>query len=103
MFLSKAVFDRFKLFFQHLDTSEMLIRGMNVVVLHEVTGAVMSSRWFDTYESKEDSGFLMAYLQGLRHGRIICFAIKVGSTIYYTAELVQGEKEHSDWFVYMDC
>jgi len=55
----------------------MLIRGMNVVVLNEVTGAVMSSRWFDTYESKDDSGFLLDYVQGLKHGRIICFAIKV--------------------------
>ena len=31
----------------------MLLRGLNVLVLNEVTGAVMSSRWFDTYESKE--------------------------------------------------
>ena len=56
----------------------MLIRGLNVLVLNEVTGAVMSSRWFDTYESQEDSSFLMEYLQGLKHGRILCFAIKVG-------------------------
>ena len=56
----------------------MLIRGMNVLVLNEVTGAVMSSRWFDTYESQDDSGFLVDYVQGLKHGRIICFAIKVG-------------------------
>ena len=55
----------------------MLIRGMNVLVLNEVTGAVMSSRWFDTYESQDDSSFLLDYLQGLKHGRIICFAIKV--------------------------
>ena len=65
-------------YFQHLDTSEMLIRGMNVLVLNEVTGAVMSSRWFDTYESQDDSGFLVDYVQGLKPGRIICFAIKVG-------------------------
>ena len=63
--------------FQHLDTSEMLIRGMNVLVLNEVTGSIMSSRWFDTYESHDDSGFLLDYIQGLRLGRIICFAIKV--------------------------
>ena len=55
----------------------MLIRGLNVVVLNEVTGVVMSSRWFDTYESRADSGFLVEYLKGLRKGRIICFAIKV--------------------------
>ncbi|XP_058945589.1 protein O-linked-mannose beta-1,2-N-acetylglucosaminyltransferase 1 [Pocillopora verrucosa] len=58
------------------DTSEMLIRGLNVVVLNEVTGVVMSSRWFDTYESDADSGFLIEYLKGLRDGRIVCFAIK---------------------------
>ena len=55
----------------------MLIRGLNVVVLNEVTGVVMSSRWFDTYESDADSGFLIEYLKGLRDGRIVCFAIKV--------------------------
>lgn len=51
---------------------------MNVLVLNEVTGTVMSSRWFDTYESQDDSGFLVDYVQGLKPGRIICFAIKVG-------------------------
>lgn len=56
----------------------MLLRGLNVLVLNEVTGAVMSSRWFDTYESKEDSGLLVEFLKSLKQGRIICFAIKVG-------------------------
>lgn len=60
----------------HMDRSEMLIRGMNVVVLNEVTGAVMSSRWYDTYESLHDSRLLLDHLQGLRRGRILCFAIK---------------------------
>ena len=55
----------------------MILRGVNVVVLNEVTGAVMSSRWFDTYESKADSGLLMDYLKGLKHGRIVCFAVGV--------------------------
>ena len=55
----------------------MLIRGLNVVVLNEVTGAVMSSRWYDTYESEADSGLLVKYLKGLRQGRIVCFAVKV--------------------------
>ena len=55
----------------------MLIRGLNVVVLNEVTGAVMSSRWYDTYESAADSGLLVKYLKGLRQGRIVCFAVKV--------------------------
>ncbi len=55
----------------------MLLRGLNVVVLNEVTGVVMSSRWYDTYESKADSGLLVKYLKGLRQGRIVCFAVKV--------------------------
>ena len=55
----------------------MLIRGLNVVVFNEVTGAVMTSRWFDTYESRADSGLLMEFLNALKHGRIVCFAIKV--------------------------
>lgn len=59
----------------------MLIRGMNVVVLNEVTGAVMSSRWYDTYESLHDSRLLLDHLQGLRRGRILCFAIKVSATV----------------------
>ena len=58
----------------------MLIRGLNVVVLNEVTGAVMSSRWYDTYESAADSGLLVKYLKGLRPGRIVCFAVKVRLT-----------------------
>lgn len=61
---------------QRVDISEMLLRGLNVVVLNELTGAVMSSRWFDTYESKEDSGYLMEFLSNLKNGRIICFAVK---------------------------
>lgn len=60
----------------------MLLRGLNVVVLNEVTGALMSSRWFDTYESKADSGFLVDYLRGLKQGRIICFAVRVTITAF---------------------
>ena len=51
------------------------------MVLNEVTGVVMSSRWFDTYEHEADSDFLMEYLKGLMSGRIICFAVKV--IVYY--------------------
>ena len=75
-FCAKITFFR-----QHMDRSEMLIRGMNVVVLNEVTGAVMSSRWYDTYESRHDSKLLLNHLQGLKRGRILCFAIKVSATI----------------------
>lgn len=65
----------------------MLLRGLNVVVLNEVTGAVMSSRWFDTYESKEDSGYLMEFLSNLKNGRIICFAVKVRTDGIWSMEL----------------
>ncbi|XP_068751862.1 protein O-linked-mannose beta-1,2-N-acetylglucosaminyltransferase 1-like [Montipora capricornis] len=58
------------------EKSEMLLRGLNVVVLNEVTGEVMSSRWFDTYESKLDNKYLMDFLKGLKDGRIICFTVR---------------------------
>ena len=48
-----------------------------MVVLNEVTGEVMSSRWFDTYESKLDNKYLMDFLKGLKDGRIICFTVRV--------------------------
>jgi len=31
------------------EKSELLLRGLNVIALNEVSGEVMSSRWFDTY------------------------------------------------------
>ena len=74
---SNNIYCSFTMFCQRWDTSEMLIRGLNVVVLNEVTGAVMSSRWYDTYESAADSGLLIKYLKGLRQGRIVCFAVRV--------------------------
>ena len=48
-----------------------------MVVLNEVTGEVMSSRWFDTCESKADSSYLVDFLKGLKDGRIICFTVRV--------------------------
>ena len=57
------------------------------MVLNEVTGAVMSSRWFDTYESEADSDFLIGYLKGLKQGRIICFAVKVFSIFFKSCSL----------------
>lgn len=60
----------------HRDTSEMILRGMNVLVINEVTGVVMSSRWYDTYESQPDSELLLDHLRDLKLGRIICFAVK---------------------------
>ena len=48
-----------------------------MIALNEVSGEVMSSRWFDTYGVKADSANLMDYLRGLKDGRIICLAVRV--------------------------
>lgn len=81
------------------DTSEMLIRGLNVVVLNEVTGAVMSSRWYDTYESAADSGLLVKYLKGLRQGRIVCFAVKDDAAARLSEEAVSYLSSYGSSFV----
>jgi len=81
------------------DTSEMLIRGLNVVVLNEVTGAVMSSRWYDTYESAADSGLLVKFLKGLRQGRIVCFAVKDDAAARLSEEAVSFLSSYGSSFV----
>lgn len=68
-------------FQQRSEKSELLLRGLNVIALNEVSGEVMSSRWFDTYAIKADSDNLMDYLRGLKDGRIICFAVRVTITL----------------------
>lgn len=72
-------------FQQRSEKSELLLRGLNVIALNEVSGEVMSSRWFDTYGSKAESDNLVDYLRGLKDGRIICFAVRV--TISLTESL----------------
>ncbi|KAJ7354809.1 hypothetical protein OS493_029815 [Desmophyllum pertusum] len=81
------------------DTSEMLIRGLNVVVFNEVTGAVMTSRWFDTYESRADSGLLMEFLNALKHGRIVCFAIKDDAIARISKEAVSYLSSYGSSFI----
>ncbi|XP_015775817.1 PREDICTED: protein O-linked-mannose beta-1,2-N-acetylglucosaminyltransferase 1-like [Acropora digitifera] len=73
-----------------LERSELLLRGLNVIALNEVSGEVMSSRWFDTYAIKADSDNLMDYLRGLKDGRIICFAVRDEAA----QQLTQEAKDH---------
>lgn len=51
-------------------------RGMHVTVLHQSTGAIMATRTFDTYMSKEESEGLVLFLNMVSEGRILCLSVK---------------------------
>ena len=58
-------------------TTSESARGVHVTVLHQSTGAIMATRTFDTYMSKEESAGLVLFLNMVSEGRILCFAVKV--------------------------
>ena len=58
-------------------TASDTARGIHVTVLHQSTGAIMATRVFDTFISKQESASLVLFLNMVSDGRILCFAIKV--------------------------
>ena len=63
--------------FEVLEGTDEQARGVNVAVLNQMTGAVMATRAFDTFASKEDSDALVLFVNMISDGRILCFAIRV--------------------------
>ncbi|XP_046860055.1 protein O-linked-mannose beta-1,2-N-acetylglucosaminyltransferase 1-like [Xenia sp. Carnegie-2017] len=61
-------------------TTNDAARGIHVTVLHQSTGAIMATRTFDTYMSKDESASLVLFLNMVSDGRILCFAIKDEAT-----------------------
>lgn len=59
-----------------LEAVDEQTRGVNVAVLNQMTGAVMATRAFDTFASKEDSDALVLFINMVSDGRILCFAIR---------------------------
>ncbi|XP_028393011.1 protein O-linked-mannose beta-1,2-N-acetylglucosaminyltransferase 1-like [Dendronephthya gigantea] len=57
-------------------TTSESARGTHVTVLHQSSGAIMATRTFDTYMSKEESAGLVLFLNMVSDGRILCFAVK---------------------------
>ena len=52
-------------------------RGINVVVLHQATGAVLTTASFDVYSAESDSQSLETFIDMTTDGRIMCFLSKV--------------------------
>jgi len=53
------------------------MRGIVAFVLNQKTGALMATKAFDTYASKEEGEEIIKFIEILQDGRIVCLAVKV--------------------------
>ena len=52
-------------------------RGMNLVVLHQGSGAVMATGTYDVWASTSESEAMRLMVETISDGRILCFLSKV--------------------------
>ena len=71
----------FFLVFKISEVTKENMRGIITFVLNQRTGTLMAMRSFDTYASFAEGQEIIKFIETLREGRIVCFAIKV---IYFT-------------------
>ena len=65
------------LYFKVLEYKGEQGRGMNLAVLHQGTGVVMTTGTYDVWASTSDSEALRLLVQTISDGRILCFLSKV--------------------------
>ena len=65
-------------------------RGVNLVVIDEISGKVLDSRRYDTFASSSYSNSLVSYINSLQTGRIVLVAVKDEATRYMTSAAINA-------------